>query len=81
MTSQNLWSRYNRHFVGIARYNALTYEANVSCVIRIKLNQIVQENVHMVTDFNIVQDKFKCYHSDKHFSEFYLQNGGKNQLA
>jgi len=24
---------------------------------------------------------FKLYHSDKHFWEFYLQDGGKNQLA
>ena len=27
------------------------------------------------------QRVFKWYHSDKHFSEFYLQDGGKNQLA
>jgi len=27
------------------------------------------------------QSVFKRYHSDKHFSEFYLQDGGKNQLA
>ena len=27
------------------------------------------------------QSAFKRYHSDKHFSEFYLQVGGKNQLA
>jgi len=27
------------------------------------------------------QSIFKRYHSDKHFSEFYLQYGGKNQLA
>jgi len=25
--------------------------------------------------------RFKRYHSDKHLSEFYLQDGGKNQLA
>jgi len=24
VTSQNLWSRYDRHFVGITRYNALS---------------------------------------------------------
>jgi len=24
---------------------------------------------------------YKRYHSDKHFSEFYLQHGGENQLA
>ena len=27
------------------------------------------------------QSVFKRYHSDKHFSEFYLQDDGKNQLA
>ena len=27
------------------------------------------------------QSVFKLYHSDKHFSEFYLQDGVKNQLA
>ena len=27
------------------------------------------------------QSVFKRYHSDKHFSGFYLQDGGKNQLA
>jgi len=27
------------------------------------------------------QSVFKRYHSDKHFSQFYLQYGGKNQLA
>ena len=27
------------------------------------------------------QSVFKRYHSDKHFKEFYLQDGGKNQLA
>ena len=27
------------------------------------------------------QSVFKRYHSDKHLLEFYLQDGGKNQLA
>jgi len=27
------------------------------------------------------QNVFKRYHSDKHVSDFYLQDGGKNQLA
>jgi len=27
------------------------------------------------------QSVFKRYHSDKHFSEFYLEDGGKNELA
>jgi len=33
----------------------------------------------VITDLPIKH--FKRYHSDKHFSELYLQNGGKNQLA
>jgi len=27
------------------------------------------------------QSMFKRFHNDKHLSEFYLQDGGKNQLA
>jgi len=33
----------------------------------------------MITDSQ--QSVFQRYHSDKHFSEFYLQDGGKNPLA
>jgi len=33
----------------------------------------------MVTD--LLTSVFKRYRSDKHFSEFHLQDGGKNQLA
>jgi len=33
----------------------------------------------MITDLPI--NVFKRYRGDKHFSEFYLQDGGKNQLA
>ena len=33
----------------------------------------------MITDLS--KSVFKCYHSDKHLSEFHLQDGGKNQLA
>ena len=50
MTSQILWSRYDRHFVGIARYNASSYMATICRVIQIKLNQLVQENVHITSD-------------------------------
>jgi len=50
MTSQNLWLRYDRHFVGITRYNALSSMAKSYRVIQIKLNQLVLENVHMTTD-------------------------------
>ena len=49
MTSQNLWSRYDRHFVGITGHNALSYMAmaKIYRVIQVKLNQLglVQENV------------------------------------
>jgi len=33
----------------------------------------------MITELQ--QSVFKRYHSEKHLSEFYLQDGGKNQLA
>jgi len=33
----------------------------------------------MITELQ--QSLFKRYHSDKQLSEFYLQDGGKNQLA
>jgi len=41
MTSQCLWSRYDRHFVGITRHNALSKMAKIYRVIQIKLNQLV----------------------------------------
>jgi len=39
--SQSLWSQYDRHFVGITRYNALTKTANIYSVIKIKLKPLV----------------------------------------
>jgi len=45
-------------------------------VIRVKLNQLVYENIHTIISLAI-----KRYCSDQHFSEFYLQDGGENQLA
>jgi len=47
--------------------------------IHIKLIQSVYENDHMITD--LTTSVLKRYHSGKHFSEFYLQDGGKKQLA
>ena len=41
MTSQSVWSRYERHFVGITRHNALSKMAKIWRVIQIKLNQLV----------------------------------------
>jgi len=51
-------------------------------VIQINLNQFVYENVHVMTSLITYQQRvLKHYHRDMHFSEFYLQDGGKNQLA
>ena len=35
-----------------------------------KLNQLVYENVRVITDLSTKRSVFKRYHSDKHFSEF-----------
>ena len=45
----------------------------------IKLNQLVYENVHTTTRLPISVFKRYCYCSNQHFSEFYLQDGGKNR--
>ena len=41
VTSQSLWSRYDRHFVGITRYDALSKMAKIYRVTEIELNQLV----------------------------------------
>jgi len=38
--------------------------AKIYRVIRIKLNQLVYENVHMITDLSTEEILFKRYHSD-----------------
>jgi len=48
-------------------------------VIQIKLNQLVQENVHVI--INLPKKRFKWQQSSKHSQEFYPQDGGENQLA
>jgi len=56
----------------------------VAKIYRVNLNKIesVQENVHMITELLTKCIKnFKRYHSDKHLSEVYLQDGGNNKLA
>jgi len=46
-----------------------------------KLNQLVYENVHVITDLSTKRSVFKRYHSDKHFSEFSTYTmAAKNQL-
>ena len=41
--------------------------AKIYRVVKIKLNQLIKENVHMFTDLQ--QSVFKHYHSDRHLSE------------
>ena len=48
VTSQNRWSRYVRHFVGITWHNVLSQWVKIYHAIQITLNQSVEENVHMI---------------------------------
>jgi len=43
VTSQSLCSRYDRHFVGITRYNSSSQMAKICRIIQINLNQLVSE--------------------------------------
>jgi len=52
--------------------------AKIYHVIQVKLNQFKKMSIWSLT---YQQSVFKRYHSDKHFSEFYFQDGGKNPLA
>jgi len=55
-------------------------QTNIFRVIQTKLNQLVYENLHMITDLP-TKRILKRYDSDRHFSEFYPQDGGgENQL-
>jgi len=42
---------------------------------------LVHENVCMITIARQQSDIFQQYHSEKHLSEFYPQDGGESQLA
>jgi len=53
--------------------------ANIYRVIQMKLNQLLKENVHVIAD--LPTKRIWAHHNDKHFSEFYLQDGGRNQVA
>ena len=53
--------------------------ANIYRVIQMKLNQLLKENVHVIAD--LPTKRIWAHHYDKHFSEFYLQDGGRNQVA
>ena len=53
VTSQNLWSRYDRHVVGITWLDVWSLKATIYGVIHVKLNQIVYENAHTITSLPI----------------------------
>jgi len=54
--------------------------AKIYRVIQLQLNRLVSENVHTITDLST--KRFKRYHILTNISQsFYLQDGGKNQLA
>jgi len=52
--------------------------AKIYRVIQIKLNQLVSENVHMSTDLPKAYLSAVCTNI---YQSFYLQDGGKKQLA
>ena len=80
VTSENLWSRYDRHVVGVTWHDVWSQKAKFYGVVHTELNRLVYENVHMTTSLPIKRI-FKCYYSNLHFSEFYPQDGGGNRLA
>jgi len=54
--------------------------AKIYRVIQIKLNQIVK-NVHMITDLGLPTKRINAITLTNISQAFYLQDGGKNQLA
>jgi len=53
--------------------------AKIYCVVQIKLNQSLSENVHMITDLPTAY--FSAITVTNISKSFYLQDGGKHQLA
>ena len=53
VTSQNISSRYDRHVVGVTWHDVCSQKAKLYGVIRIKLNQLVYENVHTITSLPV----------------------------
>jgi len=73
--------RYDCHFVGITWQCVELKGEDLSCYSN-KIESVSLRkcpNDHWLTNKAYLAPK-RC-HSDKHFSEFYLQDGGKNQLA
>jgi len=51
VTSHNLWSQNDRHFVGITRHNVWSQGAKIYCLVLIKLNQLIYDNVRVIINF------------------------------
>jgi len=49
VTLQNVWPRYDRHFVGITWHNVWSQGAKIYRVIYITFDPLVYENVCMLT--------------------------------
>ena len=67
-----LWSQYDRHFVGQHRRTVRSLVVKIRRIIRMKLNQLVYENVRIIA---ILLRKW-CPNK-KRFAELDLQHGGK----
>jgi len=55
--------------------------AKIYRVIRVKPNQLVKENVHTITDLPTKRAYLSAITATNVSRSFYLQDGGKNQLA
>ena len=81
MTSQTLWSRYDRHFVGITRHLCveLKGEEDLSCY----SNKTEPASLRKCPyDHRLANEAYLSAITVTSISQsFYLQDGGKNQLA
>jgi len=48
VTSQNLWSRYDRHFVGTTRHNVRNYAAKIYRVVQTLTGSVYFKNIPMI---------------------------------
>jgi len=63
MTSQNLWLRDDRHFVGITWHKCVELRSeDLWCYLN-KIHSVFYENVCMITSLSV----FQQHHSGKHF--------------
>ena len=80
VTSQNLWPRSDRHFAGIA-YGIMCGVKGRRFIVLHTQHSIRWFMKMYVRSLACQQSVFRRYHSEKHFLEFYPQDGGESQLA